>query len=58
MSDYGFEYPLVGENLNDLYRKWYSALANIPICGEQVDSQLQKYIEGCRLVLLGNLNWR
>lgn len=48
----------VGAILNDCYRQWYSALADMPICGKQIDSQLQKYIEGCRLVPLGNLNWR
>lgn len=48
----------VGKNLNDRFQKWYFALANVPICGEQVDSQLQEYIEGCRLVPLGNLIWR
>lgn len=48
----------VGEIFVDCYRKWYVALADVPIYGETVDRELQKYIEGCRNIALGNLHWQ
>ena len=44
--------------LQELYRDWYLALAKLPQWGEEVDTQVQKYIQGVQDVVLANLNWR
>jgi hypothetical protein len=50
-------YNETDELLKYRYRRWYLALADLPIWGEDVDMQVQKYIEGCKDVVLANLNW-
>ncbi|KAJ5713106.1 uncharacterized protein N7483_010287 [Penicillium malachiteum] len=47
----------IGVLLNDCYRRWYTSLAEMPIYGESVDRELARYIEGCRIIALGNLHW-
>lgn len=44
--------------LDDCYRRWYRALAEMPIWGEDVDREVLKYVDGCRNIALGNLYWR
>lgn len=44
--------------LRDCYRDWYLAIASLPQWGEEVDAQVQKYIQGVQDVALANLNWR
>ncbi|KAK4228684.1 isoprenoid synthase domain-containing protein [Podospora fimiseda] len=43
--------------LDDCYRRWYLALAEMPIWGEEKDSQVLRYIDICRNVALGCLHW-
>ncbi|KAK0726089.1 isoprenoid synthase domain-containing protein [Lasiosphaeris hirsuta] len=43
--------------LDDCYRRWYRALAEMPIWGEATDYQTLRYIEICRDVALGCLHW-
>ncbi|XRM46059.1 hypothetical protein ABZX51_009116 [Aspergillus tubingensis] len=39
------------------YRDWYLALADLPSWGEDVDAQVQTYIEGLQNVVLANIHW-
>lgn len=48
----------VGKLLEDLYRRWYIALARLPSWGEKVDAEVQQYIGSVRAVVMANLNWR
>lgn len=48
----------ISDMLDDCYKRWYSALANMPIWGEEVDRQVLKFVDACRNVALGNLYWR
>ncbi|KAL3483007.1 Presilphiperfolan-8-beta-ol synthase [Aspergillus germanicus] len=48
----------ISDLLNDCYKRWYSALANMPIWGEETDRQVLKFVDCCRNVALGNLYWR
>lgn len=47
-----------GEMLIDCYKRWYTALANVPIWGEETDRQVLKFIDLRRDMALGNLHWR
>ncbi|KAI1746642.1 Presilphiperfolan-8-beta-ol synthase [Xylaria castorea] len=47
----------IEDMLDDCYRRWYRALAEMPIWGEEVDREVLKYVEGCRNIALGNLYW-
>ncbi|KAI0007135.1 isoprenoid synthase domain-containing protein [Xylariaceae sp. FL0662B] len=47
----------IGHMLEDAYRRWYRALAELPTWGEKIDKEVLKYIDGCRNVALGNLHW-
>ncbi|KAL2786795.1 isoprenoid synthase domain-containing protein [Aspergillus keveii] len=47
----------ISDLLNDCYKRWYSALANMPIWGEEMDRQVLKFVDCCRNVALGNLYW-
>ncbi|KAI0111201.1 Presilphiperfolan-8-beta-ol synthase [Nemania sp. FL0031] len=47
----------IGDMLNERYRRWYRALADLPIYGEQIDREVLKYIDVCRNIALGNLYW-
>jgi len=44
--------------LDACYRRWYRALAEMPIWGEATDYQVLRYIDICRDVALGCLHWR
>ena len=48
----------IGSMLDECYKRWYIALANLPVFGEEIDRQALKYIDACRNVALGNLYWR
>ena len=48
----------IGEMISDRYKRWYSALANMPIWGEGIDREVLRFVDGCRNVALGNLYWR
>ncbi|KAI4215131.1 MAG: hypothetical protein LQ351_002446 [Letrouitia transgressa] len=43
--------------LRGCYRDWYFALADLPQWGEEIDNQVQKYIQGVQDVVLANLSW-
>ncbi|CEL04721.1 hypothetical protein ASPCAL05846 [Aspergillus calidoustus] len=47
----------VGDMLSSRYRDWYLALAELPSWGEDVDVQVQEYVEGVRSVVRANLGW-
>ncbi|KAJ8132310.1 hypothetical protein O1611_g1315 [Lasiodiplodia mahajangana] len=47
----------IGDMLNERYRRWYRALADLPIYGEEVDREVFKYIDVCRNIALGNIYW-
>jgi hypothetical protein len=48
----------IGDMLLERYRDWYLALAELPSWGEDVDVQVQEYVEGVRSVVRANLGWR
>lgn len=48
----------IGDMVNECYRTWYLALAELPVYGEKIDREVHKFIEICKNVALGNLNWR
>lgn len=48
----------IGKMLDNCYRRWYIALAELPVWGEKTDRQVLKFIDCCRNVALGNLYWR
>ncbi|KAI0593107.1 Presilphiperfolan-8-beta-ol synthase [Biscogniauxia sp. FL1348] len=43
--------------LDDCYKRWYSALANLPWKGEKIDRQVLRFVDCCRNVALGGLHW-
>ncbi|RWA13226.1 hypothetical protein EKO27_g1845 [Xylaria grammica] len=47
----------IEDMLDDCYRRWYSALAAMPVWGEGIDREVLKYVDGCRNIALGNLYW-
>ncbi|KAL3464020.1 terpene synthase metal binding domain protein [Aspergillus heterothallicus] len=47
----------IGDMLRARYRDWYLALTELPSWGEDVDVQVQEYIEGVRAVVRANLAW-
>ncbi|KAI0808724.1 Presilphiperfolan-8-beta-ol synthase [Xylaria sp. FL0064] len=47
----------IEEMLDDCYRRWYRALAEMPVWGEDIDREVLKYVDGCRNIALGNLYW-
>ncbi|KAJ0328322.1 hypothetical protein COL5a_005098 [Colletotrichum fioriniae] len=47
----------IGDMIDECYRNWYLALSKMPICGEKVDQEVIRYLDGCRDVALGNLHW-
>ena len=51
-------YDQAGELLKERQREWYLALARIPSWGEQIDRQVQRYIQGVQDGVIANLNWR
>ena len=51
-------YDRVHELMRERYRSWYLALAELPIWGEEIDRQVQRYIKGMQDVALANAHWR
>ena len=51
-------FDCVGGMLGACYRDWYLALAGLPSWGEDVDAEVQRYVQGVMDVVLANLNWR
>lgn len=49
---------MIGDMVNDCYRRWYLALAELPSYGEKIDYNVMKFVEICRAVAQGNLYWR
>ncbi|KAK4032622.1 isoprenoid synthase domain-containing protein [Parachaetomium inaequale] len=47
----------IGEMIEDCYRRWYSALAAMPVWGEKIDREALRFVDACRNVALGNLYW-
>ncbi|KAH7019598.1 Presilphiperfolan-8-beta-ol synthase [Ilyonectria destructans] len=45
----------IGDMVNNCYRKWYLALAELPSYGEKIDREVMKFVEACRAVAQGNL---
>ena len=48
----------ISSMIDECYKRWYSALANMPVMGLEVDREVLKFVEACRNVALGNLYWR
>lgn len=48
----------IGSMVNECYRRWYLALAELPSYGEKIDREVIKFLEVCRTMAHGNLNWR
>lgn len=48
----------IGTLIDNCYKRWYTALADMESYGEQVDREVLKFVEVCRFVALGNLHWR
>lgn len=46
-----------GQLQKDCYRRWYMALANMPVWGESIDREVLKYIDACHSFPLGDLLW-
>ncbi|KAL2830806.1 Presilphiperfolan-8-beta-ol synthase [Aspergillus cavernicola] len=46
-----------GQLQDECYRRWYVALANMPVWGEVVDREVLRYIEACHSFPLGDLLW-
>ncbi|KKZ62474.1 hypothetical protein EMCG_03137 [[Emmonsia] crescens] len=51
-------YDSIDVLLRERYRRWYIAHSKLPILGEELDEQVQRYVGGCRDVLASNLHWR
>ncbi|KAI1080827.1 Presilphiperfolan-8-beta-ol synthase [Whalleya microplaca] len=47
----------MGTMLDDCYKRWYTALANMPAWGEKIDHKVLQFVDVCRNVALGNLYW-
>lgn len=43
--------------LMDRYKTWYKALVELPTWGHKLDSEVLRYLDGCRNVALGSLIW-
>lgn len=50
-------YDIVDSMIKSRYHEWFLALADVPLVGEGLDVQVQKYVEGCRNGVIANLNW-
>ncbi|KAI1337721.1 isoprenoid synthase domain-containing protein [Xylariaceae sp. FL0016] len=48
----------VGVMLDACYKRWYSALAKMPVWGSRIDKEVLRYLDGIRNVALGSLHWR
>ncbi|KAJ5689629.1 terpenoid synthase [Penicillium macrosclerotiorum] len=48
----------VERSLSMCYRDWHLALAQLPSWGEEIDAQVQLYIDGVQNSALANIHWR
>ena len=48
----------IGDMIDDCYKCWYKALGDMRSFGEDVDREMLRFVDVCRLVALGNLHWR
>lgn len=46
-----------GAYLRNCYRDWYLTQADLPLWGEEVAGQVQKYIRALETCVMANLNW-
>ncbi|KAL4880367.1 isoprenoid synthase domain-containing protein [Aspergillus karnatakaensis] len=46
-----------GKLQDECYRRWYTALADMPVWGSAVDRKVLRYIEACHSFPLGDLLW-
>uniref|UniRef100_A0A0D2XPL3 Uncharacterized protein n=1 Tax=Fusarium oxysporum (strain Fo5176) TaxID=660025 RepID=A0A0D2XPL3_FUSOF len=46
-----------GELQDECYRRWYLALASMPVWGEETDREVLRYIKACHSFPLGDLLW-
>lgn len=51
-------YDQMARLLYSRHRDWFLAQADLPLWGETMDRQVQKYIRGMENVVTSNLNWR
>jgi len=49
---------VLGGMLEKCSRRWYRALAELPVYGEEIDRKVLRFVDVCRNVALGNLYWR
>lgn len=49
---------VVGEMVRECNRRWYRALAELPVYGAEIDREVLRFVDVCRDVALGNLHWR
>ncbi|KAL1612136.1 hypothetical protein SLS60_000359 [Paraconiothyrium brasiliense] len=47
----------IGDMIEDCYRQWFLALADLPSYGEDVDREVMNFVEVCRAMAHGNLYW-
>ena len=47
-----------GRMIQQRYRRWYMALAEMPSWGSEMDRIVLKYLDGIRGIVLGSLLWR
>lgn len=51
-------FDTVGELLQERYQRWDVVESQVPSWGEEVDAQVQRYIEAIKCVVKANLYWR
>ncbi|KAI2606579.1 Presilphiperfolan-8-beta-ol synthase [Hypoxylon sp. NC1633] len=47
----------IGAMMDNCYRRWYAALADLPAYGEEIDRNVLLFVDVCRYIPLGNLHW-
>ncbi|KAI0889276.1 Presilphiperfolan-8-beta-ol synthase [Annulohypoxylon maeteangense] len=47
----------ISSMIHNCYKRYYMALANMPIWGEKTDRVVLRFVEACRNAALGNLHW-
>lgn len=51
-------FDMVGELLQERYRRWDVVEGEVRSWGQEVDAQVARYIEGIKCVVKANLYWR
>lgn len=51
-------FDMVGELLQERYRRWDVIEGQVRSWGDEVDEQVQRYIEAIKCVVKANLYWR